>query len=111
MLLIFVLLLPLAAESAAGGDAATLVGIGAILAAIVPLAIAVVNRKRKPDTGSEDVELLTQRVAMLKDSVNDLTSDLERCRHERQTTEAELRIAHLKTLELEATIRALRGAP
>lgn len=92
---------------ASAGNGTTLLGIAAVLAALTPLGVATLNRRRRPGTSDQDEErdeladAALERIKLLKEDRADLQASLERCQSERRVLAAEGKLAatHIGHLE------------
>jgi chromosome segregation ATPase len=93
---VFTLLLAQAADTGGPGSS-NLLGIAAIIAAVVPIVLAVLNYALKRGNGdtaatASAIEDARERVELLKADRDDLSARLEQCRADRQVRDAEARV-------------------
>jgi hypothetical protein len=97
------------AAPAPGSDTGTiLIGVGAILATLTPIAVALVSRARREKNGDADTGLAEDRkrhVRYLQERVDQLEAELSTCRAEaeverkRLVAEGKVQLVHIGDLE------------
>lgn len=108
-----VLLLTNIAQAAPPGDqSGNLLGIAAIVAAIVPLILGLIAYYRRsgpsPDPGL--VDDAHRRVELLRADIADLTKSLEQCRAERRVMTAEAKVKDMEIGSLQGRLADCRKA-
>lgn len=111
--MVLLLLLPFAAGDAASSPGATLLGVAAIIGAVVPIVLAViklVSRNADEADGDEaDSTAALDRLRFLQDTVTELKAERAELREDGRLMRSELQVKDMRIGQLEALLATAKS--